>query len=188
MESIKLLDLKPHPNNPRDISQEELANLRDSINGFEKMLKAKPIVIDENRLIIAGNQRYKALIALDYKEIPKDWVKVVDYFTESEKKEFMVRDNVENGHWTFDSFEDDFWKDEDWEDWIGQDIETEPDQVDYSDKNKEIDVDDFDDKMVIKLNYTEDEYHQVKDALLKVAQTPEAAIWGMLKEKGLINE
>ena len=57
--------------------------------------------------------------------------------------------------------------------------------IDYSGKNKEIDVDDYDDKMIIKLKYVEDEYHTVKDALLKIAATPEQAVYKLL---GLKNE
>jgi hypothetical protein len=54
------------------------------------------------------------------------------------------------------------------------------DLTDYSDKNKEIDVDDLDGIMTIKLNYTEDEYWEVKEKLLKIAQTPEQAVWKLL--------
>jgi len=51
---------------------------------------------------------------------------------------------------------------------------------DYSDKNKEIDVEDFADQMEIKLKYTEDEYHMVRDGLAKIAQTPEDAVYKLL--------
>ncbi len=42
------------------------------------------------------------------------------------------------------------------------------------------------DKMKITLDYVEDEYHMVKDALLKVSQTPEAAVWKLLEDKRLL--
>ena len=42
------------------------------------------------------------------------------------------------------------------------------------------------DKMKITLDYVEDEYRMVKDALLKVSQTPEAAVWKLLEEKRLL--
>jgi len=42
------------------------------------------------------------------------------------------------------------------------------------------------DKMKITLDYVEDEYHMVKDALLKVSQTPEAAVWKLLEDKMLL--
>lgn len=50
----------------------------------------------------------------------------------------------------------------------------------YSLKNKEIDVNEFSNNMVIKLEYPEDEYHLVLERLSKIAQTPEAAIFQLL--------
>lgn len=119
---IELSRIKPNSKNPRDITPDELAKLRDSINGFEKMMKAKPIVVDENWMCLAGHQRLKALESLDYKSIPDEWVNQITDFTESEKKEFQIRDNVSNGHWTFDTFEDEYWQDEPFEEWLGQDL------------------------------------------------------------------
>ena len=59
-------------------------------------------------------------------------------------------------------------------------VEPEMNQQRYSDKNKEIDVNDFANKMTIKLEYTEEDYHKVKEALSRIAQTPEAAIFKLL--------
>jgi len=53
-------------------------------------------------------------------------------------------------------------------------------ETDYSQKNKEIDIDAMDDEMVIKLKYTEDEYNIVKGQLLRLASTPEQAVWKLL--------
>ena len=52
--------------------------------------------------------------------------------------------------------------------------------VDYSDKNKEIDVDDFTDEMVLKLNYTSEEYFAVKEELSNRGITAEAALYKYL--------
>ena len=64
-------------------------------------------------------------------------------------------------------------------------VQNDYNDTDYSDKNKEINTDDYDDKMLIKLQYVEEEYHLVKDALLKIASTPEQAVYKLL---GLNNE
>lgn len=61
------------------------------------------------------------------------------------------------------------------EDWTVED-----NQVNYSDKNKEIDIDALDTEMIIKLKYTEDDYHLVKGQLAKLGQTPEQAVWQLL--------
>ena len=68
---------------------------------------------------------------------------------------------------------------------VNVNIENVYNDIDYSDKNKEIDVQDYEDKMIIKLQYVEDEYHTVKDALLKIAATPEQAVYKLL---GLEND
>lgn len=60
-------------------------------------------------------------------------------------------------------------------------IDVEDEIISYSDKNKEINTGDFENEMIIKLKYTEDEYLKVKEALYKLAQTPEQAVWQLLK-------
>lgn len=52
--------------------------------------------------------------------------------------------------------------------------------IDYSEKNKEIDIDAMDSEMIIKLKYSEDEYNIVKGQLLRLASTPEQAVWKLL--------
>jgi hypothetical protein len=68
--------------------------------------------------------------------------------------------------------------------WSWQEVKTESYEsngvVDYSDKNKEIDVDDFTDEMVLKLNYTSEEYFAVKEELSNRGITAEAALYKYL--------
>ena len=64
-----------------------------------------------------------------------------------------------------------------------QEVKTESyenSDVDYSDKNKDIDVDDFPDEMILKLNYTSDEYFAVKEELSNRGITAEAALYKYL--------
>ena len=51
---------------------------------------------------------------------------------------------------------------------------------DYSEKNKEIDVDNFDEKMTLSLKYSLDEYNQVTQKLRELADTPEEALFKLL--------
>jgi hypothetical protein len=53
-------------------------------------------------------------------------------------------------------------------------------EVDYSGKNQEVDVDGFGDTMKLILEYTYDEYEQVKEALHRIAPTPEQAVFMLL--------
>jgi len=96
-----------------------MSDLKGSITSFEKMMKANPIIVDENKTILSGNQRYHALKELKYKEIPEDWIKVIDYFNEDEKKEFIVKMNTHAGEFDFEQFaNDDYWSDVNIGDWI----------------------------------------------------------------------
>jgi len=101
--TIKLSSIKPNPNNPRLIKDDKFFKLVESIKTFgEKMMPLRPIVIDENKIILGGNMRFKALKELGYKEVPADWIKAAKDLTEEQKKEFIVKDNVGFGSWDFD--------------------------------------------------------------------------------------
>ena len=68
-------------------------------------LTLRPIIIDNEGMILGGNMRFKALKELKYKDIPDKWVKRADELTEAEKQEFIVKDNVGFGDWDFNSLE-----------------------------------------------------------------------------------
>lgn len=91
-----------NPKNPRKIQEEELLKLRNSIQDFEKMLEARPIVIDENNIILGGNMRFSALKELGYTELKDEWVKQVIGWTEEEKDKFIIKDNRASGIWDWD--------------------------------------------------------------------------------------
>lgn len=102
MAEIKLSTLKPDPNNPRNISTDKLEVLRNSIETFPKMMKIRPIVVDEDNQILGGNMRYRALIDLGYKKIPSTWVKKAIDLTPAEKREYKIRDNISLGSFDYD--------------------------------------------------------------------------------------
>ncbi len=101
---IKLSKLKVHPDNPRLIKDVDFTRLCDSLKGFPEMMEKREIIIDswENPVILCGNQRFKVLKEIGYKEIPENWVKTAENLTEDQKKELMIRDNVSQGDWDFD--------------------------------------------------------------------------------------
>jgi len=138
------------------------------------MLELRPIVIDENNMVLGGNMRLKACLEAGLTDVP---VKQAKDLTEEQKKEFIVKDNVGYGEWNWDELANS-WNVEELTEW-GLDIPNF-DTEGFADKNKELSLDDVTDSMTITLKYTEDEYHIVKDALLKLASTPEQAIWKLL--------
>jgi hypothetical protein len=172
---MKITELKPNPNNPRLIKDDKFKKLCDSIQAFPKMMELRPIIIDEGNIILGGNMRFNALKHLGYKELPVEWVKQANELTEEQKQEFIVKDNVGFGEWDWDILANE-WDTEKLGEW-GLEL---PVVLDYSDKNKEIDIDSLDGEMIIKLKYTEKEYNQVREQLSKIAATPEQAVWKLL--------
>jgi len=134
---MNLSDLKKNPKNPRTITKEMLEKLKNSIKNFERMLVIRPMIIDENNVILGGNQRFNALEALGYEEIPDTWVKKEEGLTEEQKREFVVKDNVGFGAWDFEQLANDY-SIEELEDWgmenivfpeIVEDGKTDPNEV-----------------------------------------------------------
>lgn len=99
---MKLSDITPNERNPRFIKDAKFDKLKKSISELEKMMSLRPIIVDENNIILGGNMRYRALKALGYKDIPNEWVKKAEDLTEEEKKRFIIEDNVGFGEWDFD--------------------------------------------------------------------------------------
>lgn len=99
---IKISEIKKNPSNPRVIRDAKFERLKTSIREFPQMLELRPIVIDENAMILGGNMRFAAIKALGMKEIPNSWVKRACDLTEQQKQEFVVKDNASFGEWDFD--------------------------------------------------------------------------------------
>ena len=171
---IKINKVKSNPNNPRLIKNDKFKKLVKSVQEFPEMLELRPIVVDENMIVLGGNMRLKACQEAGLKEV---WIEVAN-LTEQQKKEFTIKDNVGFGEWEWDMLANE-WEQTELEDW-GLDGFPFEDNKNYSDKNKEIDINTFDDQMFIKLKYSEDDYWKVKEQLSKIASSPEQAIWKLL--------
>ena len=87
-------EIKPNPNNPTIIKDIKFKQLVKSIQDFPQMLELRPIVIDENNMVLGGNMRLKACIEAGLKDVP---VKQAKDLTEEQKKEFIIKDNVQFG-------------------------------------------------------------------------------------------
>ena len=96
---IEINKLKLNSNNPRLIKDFRFKKLVNSIKEFPEMLEKRPVVVDENYIILGGNMRYRAAKELGIKKID---VIVVKDWTEEQKKEFTIKDNVGFGDWNWD--------------------------------------------------------------------------------------
>jgi ParB-like chromosome segregation protein Spo0J len=171
---VKINEVKSNPNNPRLIKDEKFKQLVKSIQDFPDMLKLRPIVVNDDMVVLGGNMRLKACKEAGLKEVS---IIKASSLTEEQQKEFIIKDNLGYGEWDWDSIANE-WDVEQLNDW-GLDIPNF-NSIEYTDKNKELDIDDIEDKMVIRLNYTEEEYFIVKDYLSKLASTPEMAVWKLI--------
>ena len=98
-QQVKLYKIKGNPNNPRIIKNDKFKKLVKSIQEFPEMLKLRPIVVDEDFMVLGGNMRLKASKDAGLKEV---WIEVAEGLTEEQKKEFIVKDNVGFGEWEWD--------------------------------------------------------------------------------------
>lgn len=173
IKKVKITEVISNPNNPRLIKDDKFKKLVKSIQDFPDMLNVRPIVVNKDMVVLGGNMRLKAIKEAGIKEINVD---IVDW-SEDKQKEFIIKDNASFGEWDWNDLANN-WDSEELTDW-GLDIPNFNTEG-FADKNKELSLDDVIDSMTITLKYTEDEYYIVKDALLKLASTPEQAIWKLL--------
>ena len=97
--NMKITEIKPNPNNPRLIKDHKFKQLVKSIQDFPQMLELRPIVIDENNMVLGGNMRLKACLEAGLTDVP---VIHANNLSEEKKKEFIVKDNVGYGEWDWD--------------------------------------------------------------------------------------
>ena len=103
--TIRLDSLTLNPDNPRTLSKAAFEKLKDSIKRDPEFMPLRPIVIDEHRMILGGNQRYRAIQALGRKTIPATWVQDGSKLTKEQKKRFILVDNYIKGmagDWDFE--------------------------------------------------------------------------------------
>lgn len=101
--NIPTSKLKANPTNPRVLRDEKFAKLKQSIQDFPDMLNKRPIVAvtdtDGKLMVLGGNMRLRACMDLKMKEVP---VILADEWTEEQRREFIIKDNVGFGEWDWD--------------------------------------------------------------------------------------
>ena len=95
--------IKPNPKNPRTIKDDKFEKLKQSIQEFPDMLNKRPLVCftdkDGKYVVLGGNMRLKASKEIGLKELP---IMLADEWTEEQKAEFLIKDNVGFGEWDWD--------------------------------------------------------------------------------------
>ena len=96
---VNIGDVKNNPNNPRLIKDDSFNLLVKSIKEFPKMLEIRPIVVNNDMVVLGGNQRLRACKEAGLKKIP---IIKASELTEAEQNEFIIKDNVGFGVWDND--------------------------------------------------------------------------------------
>jgi hypothetical protein len=99
---IELVNIKlliPHPNNPRFIRDDKFKKLVKSIKDFPEMLDLRPIIVDQNMIVLGGNMRLRACKEAGIQRVP---VIKAGHLTADQQTQFIIKDNVGFGEWDYD--------------------------------------------------------------------------------------
>ena len=110
---VPIEEIKNNPNNPRLLKDDKFKKLVSSIKSFPEMLKVRPIVVNDDNIVLGGNMRLKACKEAGLKEV---YVLKASGFTEEQQKEFIIKDNVGFGEWDWELIANE-WNAEEVTDW-----------------------------------------------------------------------
>ena len=133
LKTLKITELKTNPDNPRFIKDDNFKKLVQSLKVLPIMLTKRPILVDENNVILGGNMRYKAAQAAGMNEVPIERFTredadennkiarvidpaYVDKTYEEQREEIIIKDNVSGGEWDWDMLANE-WDSELLDDW-----------------------------------------------------------------------
>lgn len=179
---VKLSQIKNNPNNPRIIKDDKFQKLVRSIQEFPQMLELRPIVVNDDMIVLGGNMRLRACKEAGLKEVP---VIKASQLTEEEQRAFIIKDNVGYGEWDWEMVANE-WDAELLIEW-GLDVWKAPAEVDYSilDGADELDdlISDMADgvKKAIQIEFEAEHYEEAYE-LVKFWRERNAYVGGMIME------
>jgi hypothetical protein len=167
MQVVKISEVKLNPNNPRLIKDDKFKKLVQSIKDFPEMLNIRPIVVNQDMIILGGNMRYKACKEAGLKEIPI----IKTDLTEEQQREFLIKDNTSGGEWDWEVLANE-WDNEQLEAWgldlVGFDADAEDYGEDFS-------LPDGDKAPFQQMTFTlaDEQAEQIKNAIADIKATEE---------------
>jgi len=111
--TVKINEVKSNPNNPRIIKDDKFKKLVASIKELPQMLELRPIVVNEDMIVLGGNMRLKACKEAGLKEIP---IIKASELNEEQQRAFIIKDNVGFGEWDWDALANE-WDAEQLDEW-----------------------------------------------------------------------
>jgi hypothetical protein len=165
---VKIREIKPNTDNPRIIKDHKFKKLVKSIKDFPEMLEKRPIVVDENMIVLGGNMRLKALLEAGVKDV---WIDVAEGWTEEQKKEFIIKDNVGFGDWDWDILANE-WEPDLLEDWA---LNLPGFDIDQETLTDEFELPDGDKSPFQQMTFTlaDEQAEQIKNAIADIKKTEE---------------
>ena len=172
---MNIKNIKPNPSNPRLIKDDKFNKLVESIRTFPEMMEKRPIVcvtdVDGKIFPLGGNMRFKALQELKYKEIPDNWIQMADEWTEEQRREFVIKDNVGFGEWNWEELAND-WDSEKLEEWG---LSLPGFDIDSDELGEEFSLADGDKAPFQQMTFTlaDEQAEQIKNAIDDIKKTDE---------------
>ncbi|MDC0009193.1 ParB N-terminal domain-containing protein [Winogradskyella sp.] len=177
---IPIGKIKPNKDNPRIIKDDKFKKLVKSIEDFPKMLELRPIVVNDDMVVLGGNMRLRACKEAGLTEVP---IIMANELTEEQQREFIIKDNVGFGDWDWDMIANE-WDSELLNEW----------SLDVWQPEENLELDDFfeqeneieDSKIelnAIVLNYSEDDYNLIIEELKNRSGTKEEIVFSLLIKK-----
>lgn len=156
------------------MKDENLDKLVSSIKEFPQMLDIRPIVVNDDMVVLGGNMRLVACKEAGLKKVP---VIKASSLTEEQQREFIIKDNVGFGEWDWDLLSTE-WDTEALDKWGLKTWGT-----------SEIDLDDFfeDDTTEkqnankIVLEYNDEDYTQIIELFANHEGTKESIVLNLLQ-------
>jgi hypothetical protein len=164
---VSIGQVKPNENNPRIIKDYKFKKLVKSIQDFPQMLQLRPIVVNQDNVVLGGNMRLKACKEAGLKEV---YIIQAKDLTEEQQREFIVKDNVGFGEWDWDILANQ-WDNTQLGEW-GLDVWQPEEEVDYSalddlgldgvvgDMEKNV-------KSAIQIEFESEDYEEAKELVSK---------------------
>jgi ParB-like chromosome segregation protein Spo0J len=180
--TVKISEVKANPNNPRIIKDDKFQKLVTSIKELPQMLQLRPIVVNDDMVVLGGNMRLKACKEAGLKEIPI--IKATD-LSEEQQRAFIIKDNVGFGEWDWDALANE-WDAELLIEW-GLDVWKAPTEVDYSILDGADELDDLISDMAngvkkaIQIEFEAEHYEEAYE-LVKFWRERKAYVGGMIME------
>ena len=183
IKKVKISEIIANPNNPRVIRDDKFRKLVKSINEFPEMLEIRPIVVNDDMVVLGGNMRLKACKEAGLKEVH---IIKASNLSEQQQKEFIIKDNVGYGEWDWDVLANEYDTDE-LNNW-GLDLWKAPVEVDYSILDDDGDMEQLLEdlasgvKKAIQIEFEAEHYEEAQE-LVKFWRDKKLYIGGFIMEK-----